>query len=227
MISVPIVDITGKKSGTQTLPNEIFGVEVAPQLLSQAVRVYLDRQHQGTRKVKGRGDVSLTTAKVWRQKGTGRARHGSKRAPIFVGGGKAHGPKGDGTTLRMNRKMKRKALMGALTIKVKDKALTLVKGLEDIKPKTKEAIKALENTVGYVVGEKILVVISKNEPNVTLANRNIEDVVITGAGRLNIFEVLGSDKLILTKEGLEKLENTFIHKKEGAVLKKEKVEKNK
>src|SRR6266404_5428662 len=120
-VSVAVVGIDGKVSGKVSLPGEMFGEKVNKALLAQAVRVYLANQRQGNASTKTRGEVDGSTAKIYRQKGTGRARHGSKRAPIFVKGGIVFGPKPRDFSLSLPQKMKRKALFSALSAKVKDK----------------------------------------------------------------------------------------------------------
>src|SRR5258708_225116 len=117
-VSVDVIGVDGKVSGKVSLPGEMFGEKVNKTLLAQAVRVYLANQRQGNASTKTRGEVDGSTAKIYRQKGTGRARHGSKRAPIFVKGGLVFGPKPRDFSLALPQKMKRKALFGALSAKV-------------------------------------------------------------------------------------------------------------
>jgi len=142
---VNVYTISGKKSGTTTLPKEIFGKEVSEKLLAQAVRVYLANKRQAPAKTKSRGEIKTSKRKIWRQKGTGRARHGSRNAPIFVKGGVAHGPRGNQNfSLKMPKKMKRAALLGALTNKADDKKIFVIEDFTKIKPKTKEAQKLID-----------------------------------------------------------------------------------
>jgi LSU ribosomal protein L4P len=139
MPKTDLLDINGKKVGTINLPPEIFAAEVNPPLMAQAVRVYLANQRKAHPKTKTRAEVNRTKAKWYRQKGTGRARHGSRAAPIFVGGGVAHGPTGEQNyQLKMPKKMKKAALFSALTSKFKEKEILVVKGLEKIEPKPKK-----------------------------------------------------------------------------------------
>ena len=120
-LTVPVYDIKGKEKGTLILPKEAFAVSVKPQLLAQAVRVYQFNRRQGTASTKTRGEVTGSTRKIYRQKGTGRARHGDIKAPIFVGGGIVGGPKPKDYSLGINKKQKTKAFFGALTLKLKEK----------------------------------------------------------------------------------------------------------
>ena len=220
-MNVLVVDINGKKVGSKILPKTLFGVEVRPKLMTQALRVYVDRQHQGTRRVKTRGEVSLTSAKVWRQKGTGRARHGSRRAPIFVGGGKAHGPKGEITSLRLNKKMRRLALLSSLSEKAKNKSIVVVSGIEKMKPKTSQAIKILQKVAGFETGDSILLVMPEKLGNVVLAHRNLTGVMTTQARQLNIYEIVRHKKLVLMEESIGVISDNFSEKK--VVKRKEKL----
>src|SRR3989338_2709122 len=136
-LNASVFDIKGKVAGHIELPSEIFGAKVNNSLMSQAVRVYLANQRQGTVKTKDRGEVNATTKKIWQQKGTGRARHGSKRAPLFVGGGVAFGPKPRDFSLTISKKMKKNALFSALSSKLKENEIKILKGLEAVTPKTK------------------------------------------------------------------------------------------
>src|SRR3989344_7204583 len=114
-LTVPVYEISGKEKGSLSLPKEAFSVDVNKALLAQAVRVYQSNQRQGTASTKTRGEVVGSTRKIYRQKGTGRARHGDIKAPIFVGGGVAHGPKSANYRKSISQKMRRIALLGALS----------------------------------------------------------------------------------------------------------------
>ena len=159
-LSASVYDIKGKVAGTVSLPSEIFGAKINDSLMSQAVRVYLANQRLGTVKTKDRGEVNKTTRKVWQQKGTGRARHGSRRAPIFVGGGLAFGPRPRDFSLSLSKKMKTLALFSALSSKLKDQELKIVKGLETLTPKTKLMAKVFEN-LGIESKKRVLLVMPK------------------------------------------------------------------
>jgi len=143
-MNIDIFNTKGEKTGKINLPKEIFGIETSSELIAQAVRVYLANQRTARAKTKTRGGTGGSGRKIWRQKGTGRARHGDKQAPIFVGGGIAHGPKGVLKRLMITKKMRRKALLGVLSEKVKEKRLLVVDGFDKIKPKTKGMAKIIE-----------------------------------------------------------------------------------
>ena len=211
MPRVNLLTIRGTKSGTVTLPKEIFAVKVNPQLMAQAVRVYLANQRKAKAKTKTRGEVRGSRRKIWRQKGTGRARHGDLYAPIFVGGGRAHGPRGvENYQLKMSKKMKRAALFSALTSKLKDKEIFVVKDLEKIEPKTKKMAQILQKKLK--IEGKVLIILPEVLDNVMRAARNIRGVSLAQASLLNTYQVLNGGKLLLMKESIDRLKETFLRK---------------
>lgn len=210
-ITVDVINTNGKKIDSLTLPKEIFDRHINSQLLAQAVRIYRSNQRQATKKTKNRGEVKRTKAKVWRQKGTGRARHGSKNAPIFVGGAKAHSPTGnENYKLKLNKKMRRLALFGSLSLKAKDSAITVVSDLEKIEPRTKFALKMLTKIADYNNKSKILIITPKQIKNVWFATRNLPGVSLSQAKRLNFYEVITHEKLLITKDTLNEIKQTFL-----------------
>lgn len=208
-LSVPMFDVKGAKSGSFDLPKEVFGAKVNDVLMAQAVRVYLANQRQGNAHTKSRGEISLTKKKWFKQKGTGRARHGAQSAPIFVGGGVAHGPRKHDFGLSMPQKMRKAALLSALSQKAKNGEIKVVSGFTKIEPKTK----IMNETLGKVTEDKshkskvlfITSSASKELPNVYKAGRNIENVDIMSANLINTYEVLKHKNLILMKETVEVL----------------------
>src|SRR5258708_4404168 len=165
-ITVSVYDTAGKEVETMSLPEEIFGAKINKVLMAQAVRVYLANQRQGNASTKTRGEVAGSTRKIYKQKGTGRARHGGIRAPIFVKGGIAHGPKPQDHSLAMPKKMKRVALFSALTAKLADGQIKVISGLETLEPKTKVMMQTLNN---FGLAEKkanILLVMPDNNEKV-------------------------------------------------------------
>lgn len=213
-LSASVFDIKGKVAGNIDLPQEIFNAKINGPLMSQAVRVYLANQRQGTVKTKNRGEVNATTKKIWQQKGTGRARHGSKRAPLFVGGGLAFGPRPRDLSLSISKKMKTLALFSALSSKLKDQELKIVKGLEALTPKTKIMAGVLKN-LGIDNDKRVLLVMPKKSAeseNVYRASRNIEGIEILSANTLNAYKVLDNTLVLLMKESIDTLKDTFIKK---------------
>lgn len=210
-LTASVFDIKGKAAGTVSLPAEIFGAKINDSLMSQAVRVYLANQRQGTSKTQDRGEVDRTTKKIYQQKGTGRARHGSRRAPIFVGGGRVFGPKPRDLSLNLSKKMKTLALFSALSSKLKDNEIKIIKGLEIIEPKTKIMAEALRN-LGIGNDKGILLVMpkaGKETQNVYRASRNIEGVNILTANTLNTYEILDNKLILLMKDSINIIKDTF------------------
>lgn len=210
-MQISIYNLQGKSTSKMSLPKTIFEVEDNPQLLAQAVRVYLSNQRKARAKTKTRGEVRGSRRKIWRQKGTGRARHGDRYAPIFVGGGIAHGPSGEANyKKKMPKKMKSKALAVALSAKAKDKEIRVVIGLKKVEGKTKEMAQFLER---FVKKEKItkktprfLLVLPEKMEKIIRAGRNIPNLEIGLAQDLNTYQVLNNDLLLFTKEAVKKLE---------------------
>lgn len=199
-LSVPVYSLTGKTRGTMALPKEIFGQEVNKTLLAQAVRVYLANQTGHFGNTKTRGKVRGSTAKIYRQKGTGRARHGAKTAPIFVGGGITFGPKTRKTRLDLPKKMKKAALISALSAKLGEKQVVGVSGLEKASGKTKEMAKLVEK-VGDGKGSMLIVTAEKID-NVVRGVRNLPGIDVLPANQINAYEILRHQMLILTKDSI-------------------------
>jgi len=216
MPRVNLVDITGKIVGKIILPEEIFSAKVNLGLEALAVKVYLANQRTAGAKTKTRSEVNRTKAKWFRQKHTGRARHGSRTANIFVGGGVAHGPTGEQNfELKMSQKMRKAALFSVLTERLKNKQILILDGLEKIKPKTSQMVKVLENLqpkADRPRAEKILIVLPEKLDNVIRAARNIEGVNLEQAGLLNTYLVLNNQQLVIMKESLDILKKTFLKK---------------
>jgi len=219
MPKVDFYTINGTKSGQIDLPKEIFAAKINEPLMTQAVRVYLSNQRQALARAQTRSEVNRTKAKWFRQKGTGHARHGARSAPIFVGGGKAHGPTGEQNyCLKMSKAMKKKALFSALSAKLKDKEIIIVKGMEKVEPKTKKMSKIIENLkISRGAGSrpagknsKLTLILPQKLDNVTRAARNIPKVNLIQAALLNTYEVLNGGKLIFMKESIDKLKQTFL-----------------
>ena len=195
---------TGAKSKTAVTASEtVFNAEVNKKLLSQGIRVYLANQRQGTSKVKNRSAVNRTKKKAYAQKGTGNARHGSKNAPIFVGGGVAHGPTGlSNWKLKLTKRFKSQALISALSAQQKN--IVVCDGFNELTGKTKQAVELLSKIRDK--NEKILVVLTESNPEIIRSLRNIQRVVVTRAQRINIYEVSLADKIIITTDALKQLE---------------------
>lgn len=201
MFKVNLYNLKGENAGKVELPKSLFGGVVSARLMAQAVRVFLANQRQSGAKVKTRWDVARSTRKIYRQKGTGRARHGSKGAPIFVGGGVAHGPTGEQNyRLAMSKKMRKAALRSALTSKLKKKEIWVVTELDKVRGKTKE----IEGLLASLkITGKVSLVLPKKWEKVERAARNIRGVKLLLVKQLNTYAVLNGGKLIWAKESLE------------------------
>lgn len=200
-----IYTLKGVEKAEFTLPKE-FKSESASSLLNQAIRVYEDRTHFGLSRVKTRSEVNISKKKIYKQKGTGGARHGAKSAHIFVGGGVVHGPTGLKRALNLPIKMKKVALRIALSNKFESKKAILVEGLSKIK-KTKEANLAIESLKKMAdIKSKVLVVLSKNDKNISRFFKNIKDVQTVKFNDLNAFLVLKKSLLLIDSSAFEKVE---------------------
>ena len=191
------------KSNTKSqvkLPKN-FDEEVNSTLLAQAIRVYEDRFHGGTKKTKTRSEIAFSTKKIYRQKGTGMARHGAKSAPLFVGGSKAHGPKKEKRTLTLSKKLKRKSLDSALSMKAKEEVVVLANGIGNIK-KTKEAailIKKIRED--KKIGDRlVLVALSEKNRSNHMYFRNIKNVNVIGFDNLNAYLVYRPSLIIIDND---------------------------
>jgi len=200
--NVPIFDINGRKQGLINLPKEIFGQEPNKLLLAQAVRVYLANMSTHKASTKTRAEVRGGGTKPWRQKGTGRARAGSIRSPLWVGGGVVFGPKPKEATLSLPKKMKRKALICALSSKSNEGSIKVISNFEKLEPKTKLAKNLLDK---LEMSGTILVVLEDSKPNVKLAARNIPNVSVDIVSNLNAYEVIVHKNLLFSRGAIEKM----------------------
>jgi large subunit ribosomal protein L4 len=202
MINAKTFSLTGAALKDTSLPAELFGVQVKPTILAQAVRVYLSNQRQSPAKTKTRGEVAKTTAKMFKQKGTGRARHGSYAAPIFVGGGIAHGPSGQQNyRLEMPQKMKKLAFLGALSAKAAKGEVKVISGADAASGKTKEM---------SWLGGKTLIISSAKLANFNRAARNLKNIQVVNSSLVNTYIVLAHKELAVTPEALVELKKQYV-----------------
>ena len=206
MPSVKVVDMTGKEVGEINLSEKLFGAEVSEPVLHAAVRAYLLNQRQGTQSTLTRTEVSGGGRKPWRQKGTGRARQGSTRAPQWTHGGTGFAPKPRDYRVSVNKKVKRVAMKSALSSKVNDNAIVVFDALDIAAPKTKEMVKVLAN----IKADNALVVLPEKDEIVERATSNIPNVKTTLVGTLNVYEILKYKTLILTKDAVAKIEEVYV-----------------
>ena len=227
MPSVKVVDMTGKEVGEINLSEKLFGAEVSEPVLHAAVRAYLLNQRQGTQSTLTRSEVAGGGRKPWRQKGTGRARQGSTRAPQWTKGGIALGPKPRDYRVTLNKKTRRAALASALSAKVAEGSLVVVDSVKLDAYKTSEMVKMFaalgltkEVTKKYKennevktrtakVAEKTLLVLPEVDKLVVKSCDNIPTAVTTLYSTLSVYDILNAEKLVMTREAVEKLEEVY------------------
>ena len=203
VVTAGLYDINGRSFGKVILPKEIFGQKPNEQLLAQAIRVYFTNQSVHAASTKTRTQVRGGGKKPWRQKGTGRARAGSIRSPLWVGGGVALGPQSRKVTLSLPKKMKRKALILALSAKAKLGEVKVISNIEKIPAKTKVVANLLNKL--ETKGDTLLVISDKSQTdrqNVKLATRNIQRLSVDRVANLNAYEVIRNNSILLSKEAL-------------------------
>lgn len=209
----PVLDMNGKEVDKIDLPADIFGIpreEINTGLMHQAYVRQMANARLGTHKTKTRSEIRLTKSKWYRQKGTGRARHGAKSAPIFVGGGLAHGPRPRKYTKDMPKNMRRQAIRNALSVLVADEQLVIVNEISMTSPKTKDMRVALHKLVGE---QSALVLLAGKNDSIQRSIRNLEEARYLFANYLNIRDLLKYDKVIMPLDALEVI--TGIWGKEG------------
>ena len=205
----PCLDQEGKEKGNIILPKDIFEVETNPAFLHQVIVSLASNRRRVIAHAKGRSEVRGGGRKPWRQKGTGRARHGSIRSPIWKGGGVTFGPTKERVfKKKINKKARRKALFMVLSVKAKEKSMVILDNLKLEKPKTKE----ISGIMRKILPGKIsaILLLPKREEKTLKAGRNIEGLNILEARNINAFDLLSSKYLILTKEAVGEIKNIFL-----------------
>lgn len=203
-MKVDVVNMQGKKVTTAELPAAIFEAPIKNDLMHQALVRQLANARLGTHKTKSRGEVRGGGRKPWRQKGTGRARHGSRRSPIWVGGGKAHTPRPRKYTQKMPRKMRRAALRSALSAKASSNQITVLDSLAMEQPKTREIATALEALVGQ---QSALILLSESNDSVEKSIRNLPEAKALRATYLNVRDLLRFDRLIMPLDAIDVIQS--------------------
>ena len=201
-MKVPVLNMAGEEVSSVDLPVPVFEARVNRALMHQALVRQMANARQGTHSTKGRSEVNRTTAKAYRQKGTGNARHGSRRAPIFVGGGVAHGPKPRKYDKQMPRKMRRAALRSALSVKAGSGDIVVLDELKVEVPKTREMASMLDR---LTEGTSTLVLLPERDEVVDKSIRNLPYAKALHANYLNVRDLLGYDKIIMLLSSLEKI----------------------
>jgi large subunit ribosomal protein L4 len=201
-----ITTLDAKKAGTVELADDVFGLEPRPDLLARMVRYQLAKRRGGTVSVQDRSEVNYTGAKLYKQKGTGRARHGSRRANLFRGGGKSFGPKPRSYAFDLPKKVRALALKHALSAKAKSEALVVIDKCEIKEAKTKE-LKSRFSKLGF--GSVLIIDGVEIQAAFAKAARNLPHVNVLPVQGINVYDILNHDKLVLTKAAVEALEERF------------------
>jgi large subunit ribosomal protein L4 len=205
-MEVPVYNMSGEEVSRIELPADIFEAKINRDLMHQALVRQMANKRLGTHKVKGRSEVNRTTRKMYRQKGTGNARHGSRRAPIFVGGGVAHGPQPRKYVKKMPRKMRRAALRSALSVKATSGDIVVLDDIQMAAPKTKEMAAVMGR---LTAGESTLLLLAERNENVEMSARNLPDMKTLRASYLNIRDLLGYNKIMMPLAALDVI-NDFL-----------------
>lgn len=207
-MKVAVVDINGKNTGRKVeLSDAIFAIEPNKHAVYLDVKQFLANQRQGTHKAKERADIKGSTRKIKKQKGTGTARAGSIKSPIFRGGGRVFGPRPRDYGFKLNKNLKRLARQSALSIKAKEENIIVLESFNFDAPKTKDFInilKALE-----LENKKSLFVLDASNKNVYLSSRNLKNANIISTSRLNTYNVLNANKVVLSETCIEEIESNF------------------
>ncbi|EPY2276821.1 50S ribosomal protein L4 [Clostridium sporogenes] len=205
MPKVDLFNQNGEKVGDLQLADSVFGVEVNTYAMHQVVKALLANKRQGTQSAKTRAEVSGGGIKPWRQKGTGRARQGSIRAPQWIHGGIVFAPKPRDYRMSIPKSMKKVAIKSALTSKVNEKLMVVVDDIKLETPKTKEVVKMLN----AFDSKKTLIITNNVEKNVYKSARNIEGVQIIPVNNINVYDILKYDKVVITKDAVSKIEEVY------------------
>ena len=212
MASIDVFNLKREKVGTLTLSDEVFGTEVNQNLFYEVVKAQLASRRQGTASAKERSAVSGSTKKLYKQKGTGSARHGSKRAPTFVGGGQAHPPRPRDWSYRPPAQVRRGALVSALSMFLKEGRLVVVDRFELPEVKTKGLVTALSTLKAQ---KSTLVVDTASNENLRLSIRNCKDHQFLPPEGVNVYDLLRFDTLVLSKDAAKQLEQRLLAEKAG------------
>ena len=205
MATVDVYNMEGAVTGTMDISDDIFAVKINEHAVHMAVVQYLANMRQGTKGTLTRAEVRGGGRKPWRQKGTGRARQGSIRAPHWKGGGVVFAPKARDYSIKLNKKQKRLALKSALSAKVRDSKFIVVDSLKLPEIKTKEMLKVCRN----LKADNALVVLDKSDKNVILSARNIPGLKTAGVNTINVYDILKHDIFVVTKDAVTLMQEVY------------------
>ena len=207
-MKVAVLDINGKETGRKVeLSDDVFAIEPNEHAIYLDVKQYLAHQRQGTHKAKERAEIAGSTRKIKKQKGTGTARAGSIKSPVFRGGGRIFGPRPKDYTQKLNKNMKRLARKSALSLKSKEQSLVVVEDFNFEAPKTKDFVKFL-SSLG-IENKKSLIVLGGTNNNVYLSSRNLDRSEVVTGSELNTYKIVNATSLVLTESALEGIESNL------------------
>jgi len=207
-MELSVINSTGQDTGRKvTLSEEVFGIEPNTHAMYLDVKQYLANQRQGTHKSKERNEVSGTTKKLKKQKGTGGARAGSMKSPVFIGGGRVFGPRPKDYSFKLNKKLKELARLSALSTLARNNKVALIEALNIDAPKTSAFVQVVNNL--KINSRKTLIVTAQNNQNIYLSSRNLKGYKVAEAKDLNTYDILNADTLLLTEESLKTLEQLY------------------
>ena len=207
-MELSVLNTKGKETGRKvTLNDQIFGIEPSDHAIYLDVKQYMANQRQGTHKSKERGDITGSTRKIKKQKGTGTARAGSIKSPIFRGGGTVFGPRPRNYGFKLNKKVKQLARKSALTYKASEQSILVLEDFNFESPKTKEMLTIKSNL--QLADKKSLFVLPVENNNIYLSSRNLQDVSIVIASELNTYQILNAKTIILLEGSVEKIEEAL------------------
>ena len=205
-MEIAVLKNSGEETGrTVSLSDDVFGIEPNDHAIYLDVKQFLANQRQGTHKSKERAEIVGSTKKIKRQKGTGTARAGSIKSPIFRGGGRVFGPQPRDYSFKLNKKLKVLARKSALAYKAKDNGLVILEDFSFEAPKTKEYVSLLSNL--SLGDKKTLVVVAENDKNLALSSRNMQNSKVITADSLNTYDLLNAESVVLSESSVEKIEN--------------------
>jgi large subunit ribosomal protein L4 len=203
-MNLPVLTKSGEETGRKTsLSKDIFGIDPNDHAIYLDIKRIMANRRQGTHKTKERADISGSTRKIKKQKGTGTARAGSIKSPIFRGGGRVFGPRPRDYSIKLNKKLTKLARKSALTYKAKDKNIAVIEEFSIDAPKTKDYIKIL--TALSLNDKKTLLIIPKPDRNIVLSSRNLKNAKVITADKLNTYDVLNADSLMFVENSIERV----------------------
>ena len=205
-MELAVYNISGKKSAKKVkLNKKIFGIEPNNHAIYLDVKQYLANQRQGTHKTKERGEITGSTRKIKKQKGTGTARAGSIKNPLFRSGGRVFGPQPRDYSFKLNKKLKKLARISALSLMFKDKNITIIEDFSFDKPKTKNYLQLLSNF--KLNGKKTLLILNESNQNILLSARNLNKTNITTSSNLNTYQIMNAGNILMVESSIKVIEN--------------------